>query len=67
MLELAFIAACQSEKTADKILENGAKHVISTKSDKNLDDTIAIEFAKIFYKKLFKQATSMIDEAKTVC
>ena len=60
------------------MLKKGAKHVISTKGKEYLNDLIAVEFTKRFYKKLFaqsqlKQSAPMHqiqahhEDVKTVC
>ena len=66
-LDLVFLAACQSEKFGDKMLQSGAKHVICAKHASNLDDIIAVKFAKLFYENLFAHKQSHDSDKKSIC
>ena len=51
-LDLVFVAACDSEQVGRIFHSCGAKHVVCVKKDKNVLDSAAVKFTRIFYQNL---------------
>jgi len=48
-LKLAFVSACHSEKIAHVLQEIGVKAIVAVHSMTEINDDVAISFAKNFY------------------
>ena len=52
-LEFVMISACHSEQIGEVFLNEGVPHVICVDKTMPVPDEIALEFNKIFYRKVF--------------
>ena len=54
VIDLVFVAACQSEDIGKIFQECGARHVVCVKKTRSVLDDAAIKFTKTFYSCIFK-------------